>query len=62
MPVLGQRRDRHVGAIAAQLGYQSEAAFGRAFKRINGIPPATAHKRANTTTSTNALGRGTVSA
>jgi len=28
-----------VGEIASRLGYQSEAAFSRAFKRINGIPP-----------------------
>ena len=40
-----------VGTVAAHLGYQSEAAFSRAFKRINGVPPATAQKRANTTTS-----------
>lgn len=30
-----------VGKIAAQVGYDSEAAFGRAFKRVVGVPPAT---------------------
>jgi AraC-like DNA-binding protein len=46
-----RRSDTTVGTVAAHLGYHSEAAFSRAFKRINGIPPATAQKRANTTTS-----------
>lgn len=31
-----------VAAVAAQLGYGSEAAFSRAFKRIIGVPPAAA--------------------
>lgn len=31
-----------VNEVARHLGYQSEAAFSRAFKRINGIPPGTA--------------------
>lgn len=30
-----------VGQIAARLGYDSEAAFNRAFKREYGAPPAT---------------------
>jgi AraC-like DNA-binding protein len=30
----------NVGTIAAQVGYDSEAAFGRAFKRLVGQPPA----------------------
>src|SRR5262249_20041713 len=30
-----------VAAAAAAVGYESEAAFGRAFKRIAGEPPAT---------------------
>jgi AraC-like DNA-binding protein len=46
-----RRNDTTVGTVAAHLGYQSEAAFSRAFKRINGIPPGTAQKRANTTVS-----------
>ena len=28
-----------VGSIAARLGYESEAAFNRAFKRVIGKPP-----------------------
>lgn len=46
-----RRNDTTVGTVAARLGYHSEAAFSRAFKRINGIPPATARKGVNTTTS-----------
>jgi len=46
-----RQNDTTVGIVAADLGYHSEAAFSRAFKRINGIPPATAQKRANTATS-----------
>lgn len=33
--------------IAAELGYQSEAAFSRAFKRITGIPPSAVRRRAD---------------
>ena len=32
-------------AIALQTGYESEAAFGRAFKRLVGMPPATWRRR-----------------
>jgi AraC-like DNA-binding protein len=36
-----------VAEIASRLGYQSEAAFSRAFKRITGVPPgAVARARA----------------
>lgn len=31
--------------VAASLGYQSEAAFSRAFKRVTGIPPSLARRR-----------------
>lgn len=34
-----------VAAVAAELGYNSEAAFSRAFKRITGLPPARAARR-----------------
>jgi AraC-like DNA-binding protein len=44
-----RRNDTTVGAVAANLGYHSEAAFSRAFKRIHGIPPATARKLTGTT-------------
>jgi len=30
-----------VGELAGRLGYRSEAAFARAFKRMTGQPPAT---------------------
>jgi AraC-like DNA-binding protein len=29
-----------IGEVAARLGYDSEAAFSRAFKRIVGTPPS----------------------
>jgi AraC-like DNA-binding protein len=32
--------------MAGRLGYQSEAAFGRAFKRVTGIPPGAAKRSA----------------
>lgn len=35
-----------VGAIAAQVGYESEAAFNRAFKKVTGVPPAAWRRRA----------------
>lgn len=34
-----------VGELAARLGYRSEAAFSRAFKRFTGIPPGAARAR-----------------
>lgn len=43
--------DITVSTVAARLGYHSEAAFSRAFKRINGTPPAAARKRTETATS-----------
>jgi AraC-like DNA-binding protein len=33
-----------VAELAGRLGYQSEAAFARAFKRVTGIPPGTARR------------------
>lgn len=37
--VLLKDRRNSIGAVAARLGYRSEAAFRRAFKRIEGIAP-----------------------
>ena len=34
-----------VGELASQLGYRSEAAFARAFKRVIGVPPGTVRRR-----------------
>ena len=34
------RTSRGVADIAFEVGYESEAAFNRAFKRHHGIPPA----------------------
>ena len=34
-----------VGALARHLGYESEAAFSRAYKRVVGVPPVTASRR-----------------
>ncbi|NMF90960.1 AraC family transcriptional regulator [Aromatoleum petrolei] len=36
---------RTVAAIAQEVGYESEAAFSRAFKRLVGLPPATWRRR-----------------
>jgi AraC-like DNA-binding protein len=35
-----------VGELANQLGYRSEAAFARAFKRVMGVPPGAVRRRA----------------
>ena len=35
-----------VGQLADRLGYQSEAAFARAFKRVMGIPPGAVRRAA----------------
>lgn len=34
-----------VGELAARLGYRSEAAFARAFKRVTGEPPGAVRRR-----------------
>lgn len=39
-----QTDDLPVAALAARLGYESEAAFSRAFKRANGISPGAARR------------------
>jgi AraC-like DNA-binding protein len=33
-----------VGEVAAELGYRSEAAFSRAFKRVMGMSPGAARR------------------
>jgi AraC-like DNA-binding protein len=45
---LGSLRDEGatVGELAARLGYRSEAAFARAFKRVMGVPPGAVRRRA----------------
>ena len=35
-----QRWHANVAAIAAEIGYESEAAFSRAFKKMMGVPPS----------------------
>lgn len=44
---LGSLRDggATVGELAHQLGYRSEAAFARAFKRVIGVPPGAVRRR-----------------
>jgi AraC-like DNA-binding protein len=37
---------RNIQEVATRVGYDSEAAFNRAFKRATGSPPATWRKRA----------------
>jgi AraC-like DNA-binding protein len=39
-----QAEDAPVSAIAARLGYESEAAFSRAFKRTMGFSPGAARR------------------
>jgi AraC family transcriptional regulator, alkane utilization regulator len=39
--------DMPLARIAEQVGYESEAAFNRAFKRSFGVPPATWRKNAS---------------
>jgi AraC-like DNA-binding protein len=34
-----------VGELASRLGYRSEAAFARAFKRVIGVPPGAVRRR-----------------
>ena len=34
-----------IASIAAEVGYESEAAFNRAFKRVTGVPPGSVRKR-----------------
>jgi AraC-like DNA-binding protein len=36
---------RKVSAVALEVGYDSEAAFSRAFKKAAGVPPATWRRR-----------------
>jgi AraC-like DNA-binding protein len=46
-----ERTSRGVAEIAAEVGYESEAAFNRAFKREFGLPPGryrSEHKMAQT--------------
>jgi AraC-like DNA-binding protein len=38
--------DAGLGELAARLGYQSEAAFSRAFKRVIGVSPGAARRQA----------------
>jgi AraC-like DNA-binding protein len=35
-----------IAAIAEQIGYESEAAFSRAFKKLVGVPPSVWRRRA----------------
>jgi AraC-like DNA-binding protein len=37
--------DAALGKLASRLGYESEAAFSRAFKRVNGVSPGAARRR-----------------
>lgn len=39
-----QTEDATVAELAGRLGYQSEAAFARAFKRVTGLPPGAAKR------------------
>lgn len=44
-----EREGATVGELAARLGYRSEAAFARAFKRVIGVPPGAVRRRRLTT-------------
>jgi AraC-like DNA-binding protein len=41
-----EREGATVAEVADRLGYRSEAAFARAFKRVTGVPPGAAKRRA----------------
>ena len=41
-----RRKDATVAELADRLGYRSEAAFARAFKRLNGVAPEAVRRRA----------------
>jgi AraC-like DNA-binding protein len=41
--LLREEPERGVASVAAQVGYESQAAFSRAFKRLTGEAPATWH-------------------
>lgn len=43
-------RGARVGELARRLGYDSEAAFSRAYRRVTGIPPVAARKRSEAAT------------
>jgi AraC-like DNA-binding protein len=47
-----------VGELARRLGYRSEAAFARAFKRVVGMPPGAVRRRGSPLTAPVAEGRG----
>jgi len=47
-----------VGELAGRLGYRSEAAFCRAFKRLNGVPPGAVRRRASGGSSPRGRGTG----
>jgi transcriptional regulator GlxA family with amidase domain len=40
------RGNANMATIAAEIGYESEAAFSRAFKKMLGVPPSTWRQRA----------------
>jgi AraC-like DNA-binding protein len=40
-----EETDPRLGDLASRLGYQSEAAFSRAFKRFAGVPPGAVRRR-----------------
>ena len=44
-----RRRDATVGELAGRLGYRSEAAFARAFKRVIGTPPGAVRRNGDMT-------------
>ena len=37
---------QHVVAVAQAMGYESESAFSRVFKKLMGVPPATWRRKA----------------
>jgi AraC-like DNA-binding protein len=43
-----REEDQGLGGLASRLGYQSEAAFNRAFKRFNGVSPGAARRSDDT--------------
>ena len=45
-PPIGRQRDKKLFEIAKSVGYESDAAFSKAFKRVLGVTPGE-HRRNN---------------
>ena len=53
-----RERDTGLGELASRLGYQSEAAFSRAFKRVVGVSPGAVRRNADVVNGERAIAEG----